>query len=275
MFTNNLRKLRPGQGNRNALADPKGRLLAVADVYLASADPDRYLVVPEGTPFSWLFERLDRYIIMDDVELTALEGVRLLSLQGPGADGVASAAGLPLPDEALAERDGIVVLRRDRTGLGGLDLLVPEARLEAIWAALREAGAVAAGMEALEALRVLAGKPRWPVDMGERSFVHELLMNEELLAFDKGCYLGQEVINRMDTMGRVNKRLAGITVEGSAAPGAELVFEGKPVGTITSAVDLGGRTYGLAVVRNPAIEAGEVQVAGARAAVTSPPFQGE
>ena len=281
MFTNNLRKLQPGHGNRNALADLKGRLLAITDLYCVTTDPDRFYVTVEGRDFTWFFERLDRYIIMDDVEVEDLGvGHSLLSLQGPGAAAALAAVGLPVPVAQHAEADGIDILVRDRCGGGGYDLIVPADVLGDTWAALLAAGATAAGIDALEAGRIAAGKVRYPTDLTAKTFAHELGMRDELLAFDKGCYLGQEVINRMDTMGRVNKRLAGLVAPGGAAlDGAEAVLNDKVVGTVTSAAVVGGRSLGLAILRNAAIEAGRVTLrtpAGeVEAVVSCPPFADE
>jgi len=281
MFTNNLRRLQPGQGNRNALADLKGRLLAVAELYCAGADPDRFYVTLEGRDFAWFFARLDRYIIMDEVEVEDLGGERtLLSLQGPGAAGLLAAAGLPVPEAQFVEADGVSVMVRDRCGGGGFDLMVPASAAASTWAALLAAGATAAGLSALEAARVAAGKPRYPADVGEKTFAHELGMRDELLAFDKGCYLGQEVINRMDTMGRVNKRLAGLRAAGGAEiAGAEALLGDKVVGTVSSAAAVGGESLGLAILRNAAIEAGKVTLRTAagevEAVVSCPPFADE
>ncbi|MEZ4236566.1 MAG: hypothetical protein R3F59_10500 [Myxococcota bacterium] len=108
--------------------------------------------------------------------------------------------------------------------------------------------------EEAEILRVLAGRPAFPADTGERRLPHELGLRDELLSFDKGCYLGQETINRVDVMGDVKRVLAGIRLDGLAPPppGAELSAGDTRVGELTSPVALPeGGWAGLAVVRRP------------------------
>ncbi|MCA9573423.1 MAG: hypothetical protein KC656_36560, partial [Myxococcales bacterium] len=120
---------------------------------------------------------------------------------------------------------------------------------------------------------------RWPVDMGERSFIHELGLRERLCSFTKGCYIGQEVINRMETMGKVNKRLTGLELDGPVGVGAEVHLDDKAVGVLSSEVLLDGRHLGLAVLRAAAWQPGTSvtlrqgeQETGAR--VASLPFSG-
>ena len=251
MFTNNVRDLRPGSHNRHAMAEPKGRMLALLDVYCL--EESAFVAVLEGRDFAWFFERLDRYIIMDDVEITDRSADwKLLSVQGPGA--VAAVAAVDAPEAALR-------WPRDRTGLGGVDLLVPADRVAETWRALIAAGVAAGGNDALEALRVRAGKPRWPVDMSERSFPHEMLLDKEACGFRKGCYLGQEIINRMDTIGRPTKKLSGIRVTSDIdLSGAELFVAGARAASVTSAARIDGQSLGLAVLRLKVIEGGAVTV---------------
>ena len=126
-----------------------------------------------------------------------------------------------------------------------------------------EAGATWMGHRALEALRISGGRARWPIDGGEKTMVHELAINEEVCNFNKGCYLGQEVINRIDVKGQVNKRLSLIVVD---APtdipiGAVVTLDGSKVGVVSSATRSNGRGLALAVLWKTAWEAGtEIQV---------------
>ena len=147
--------------------------------------------------------------------------------------------------------------RKDRTGLGGYDLLCDSADvLQATWAALRTAGATPLGHEALEAMRVLAVRARWPQDGTHKSMVHELGLNEEVCAFDKGCYVGQEVINRIDVKGLLQKRLTLLQIAGETDLGTEAWLDDRRLGPVTSMVQVGGVTYGLAVLRKVAWEPG-------------------
>jgi folate-binding protein YgfZ len=198
---------------------------------------------------------------------------------------VLEAAGLPAPEvdraHAADEATGVRVARRDRTGFGGFDLIVPVTQVEAVWDALTGAGARPFGTETLDALRIHAGRAAWPQDGSDKSMVHELRFNEEVCAFDKGCYVGQEVINRIDVKGLINKRLTGLEVDGDALPpqGAEVVLDDKVVGTVTSATAAGGRVRALGVLRKAAWEPGTAVVIRAAdgersATVAGLPFPG-
>lgn len=257
MFTNNIKRLGVGRGNRNAMCDDRGRVQGLLDLYCVR--DDHFVVVLDGVDADWFGERYRMFLILDDIEVDPLVGeATLLSVQGPAAGAVLAAAGLPTPEvdraHSLDPETGVRVARRDRTGHGGFDLIVPVAQVEATWAALLAAGARPFGLETLDALRIHAGRAAWPQDGSDKSMVHELGFNEEVCAFDKGCYVGQEVINRIDVKGLINKRLAGLEIPGDAAPpqGAEVLLDDKPVGTVSSVTAAGGRVRALAVLRKAA-----------------------
>lgn len=255
MFTNNIRDLPEGGGNHNALTDKQGRIFGMLDAYLIRRD--LLLAVMDGSDVTEVSEYLDRYIIMDPIELRdRSEELAVLTLQGPQAEAILRAAGIPTPDRVHTAWGGGLVARADRTGLGGFDLVIAREQLAPAWAALTAAGATPAGTDALDALRILRGLPRWPQDMPERAFIHELGIRERVCNFNKGCYIGQEIINRMDTMGKVNKRLTAL-VSADAAAGAEVVRGEKGVGVITSVARVDGRVVSIGVLRKEAGEPGE------------------
>jgi aminomethyltransferase len=134
--------------------------------------------------------------------------------------------------------------------------VIERERFSEAWSALTAAGATPAGTDALDALRILRGLPRWPQDMPDRAFIHELGIRERVCNFNKGCYIGQEIINRMDTMGKVNKRLTAL-VSDDGAPGAEVLRGEKVVGVITSAARVDGRVVSIGVLRKEAGEPGD------------------
>jgi len=278
MFTNNVKRLPPGRGNRNAMCDDRGRVQGLLDLYCLS--DEQFLVVLEGVDAGWFQERYRMFLLLDDIEVDELEGAStLISVQGPAAASVLEAAGLPTPEveraHVLGEESGVRVARRDRTGCGGFDLVVPVVAAETIWDALLRAGAAPFGTETLDGLRIQAGRAAWPQDGTDKSMVHELCLDEDVCAFDKGCYVGQEVINRIDVKGLINKRLTGIEIEGDALPpqGAEVLLGDQIVGHVTSAASVGGRVRALGVLRKTAWEVGTkvlVRAAdGDRSAVTA------
>lgn len=279
MFTNNVRALPVGGANRNAMVDEKARIQGL--LTLACLADDTFLAVLDGVSAEAFEARYGRYIVFDDVELTDLTPERtVLSVQGPESAATLTRAGLPVPPDGCATDGDLVVVRAARTRDGGYDLVVPNDRAGAAWQALLGAGATPAGWDAAEILRIEAGTPRWPVDMGERALVHEMGLVASCAAFDKGCYIGQEVINRVDVMGQVNRQLRGLTLHEDALPphGAEVRIGDAGVGTVLSGAREGARVRTLALLRKDAwAEGTQVSVhAGARAVgatVSSLPFR--
>jgi folate-binding protein YgfZ len=214
--------------------------------------------VLDGVDADWFEARYRMYLILDEIEVEPqVEVATSISLQGPTAAAVLASVGLPAPaverEHQLDTASGVRVARRDRTGLGGFDLVVPVAGVVELWEALCGAGARAFGLETLDALRVHAGQASFPQDAGEKSMIHELRLNEEICAFDKGCYLGQEIINRIDVKGLLTKKLMGLVVDGEAPRiGAEVVVDDKVVGVVTSSASREGGGVGLGVVRKSA-----------------------
>ena len=254
MFTNNIRRLQPGQGNRSAMCDDRGRVQGLIDLYCV--DDDTFLATLDGVTEAWFASRYRMYMVLDDIELEVSAGAPwLLSIQGPQAAAMLAEAGLPVPTDPHAHLAsyGVRVAKKDRTGLGGFDLICDDdAAAQRTWAALSAAGAAPMSHEALNALRVLGGRARWPHDGTSKSMVHELAINEEVCAFDKGCYVGQEVINRIDVKGAIQKRITALRLDGDAPIGTEVYLGDKKIGALTSAATVSGETYGLAVLRKTA-----------------------
>ncbi|HND33295.1 MAG TPA: hypothetical protein PLA94_25025, partial [Myxococcota bacterium] len=252
MFSNNIRALRPGQSNQNVMLDAKGRILGQLEVWCV-AEATLFATL-EHVPSTTFMEHYDRFIIADDVELEDLSEQWLqLSLQGPGAGELLQQLGWPRPETGFIEVEGVKIAARRRSRAGGYDLLVPVEEAEAVAARLIAAGARVAGADVQEILRVEAGIARWPVDMGERALVHEMRMVPDYCSFEKGCYIGQEVINRIDVMGQVQKKLWGLELVGPdtdlPATGSEVFLGEDSVGTTTSAVAEPGHRRVLAVLR--------------------------
>jgi folate-binding protein YgfZ len=257
MFTNNIRALPVGGSNRNAMVDEKARIQGL--LTLACLADDTFLAILDGVTAEAFEARYGRYIVFDDVELTDLSAERtVLSVQGPRAAEVLTRAGLPAPESGCAQADGVTVVVSPRARAGGFDLVVPTAGAAATWQALLAAGAAPAGWDASEILRIEAGSPRWPIDMGERALLHEMGLVARCAAFDKGCYIGQEVLNRVDVMGQVNRQIRGLTLHEDALPphGAEVRAGDAVVGTVLSGAREGTRVRTLALLRKDAWESG-------------------
>ncbi len=259
MFTNNVRDLAPGHGNASAMVDDKARLQGLLRLYATA--PDAFLAVLEGVTPAAFEERYGKYIIFDDVELTDVsDETSVLSVQGPAAAAVLGRAGLPVPEGEgrFASVERLRVATNARSVPGGFDVIVPRDAVAATWGALQAAGARPVGFEAQEVLRIEAGIPRWPVDMTDKSLLHELRLVPTHGSFNKGCYIGQEIINRIDVMGQVTKKLWGLEMAEDAIPptGAEVKRGDEVVGATFSGAREGGRVRVLALLRKSAWEAG-------------------
>jgi folate-binding protein YgfZ len=249
--TNNVKDLRPGQGCYAALVSAKGKLQS--DLNIACL-PNELLLDFEPGLTEPVTQRLDKYIIADDVQLVdAAPHYGLLSAQGPQAEAVVRGLGLPVEiptqplhfasfnDPTLGE---IYLMNQPRTGTNGFDLFVPAPALGAVLdkliAATRAAGGRACGWQALEAARIEAGIPRFGADMDETNLAPETGIESRAISYSKGCYIGQEVIARVRTYGQVAKSLRGLRLADDlgALPGRgdKLFLDGKEAGYITSAL---------------------------------------
>jgi folate-binding protein YgfZ len=265
LLSNDVKSLTPGQGCAATLLDVHGKVQVVLLVWVLD---DRILVVtPPGTAASTL-EALDRYLFSEKVELRdASEAWALFMLTGPEAsrlvERLAGAAPDTRPWSHVAGRlDGVDVrLVRGGGETGGPELWVaaPAADAERVWKALAGAGTMVLGPEAMESLRIEAGAPRFPADIGPTTLLPEVPF-EALVSYTKGCYPGQEVVVRIRDRGHVNRHLRGLLLDGDAvpAPGSEVVAGDDVIGAVTSATRSFGldRPIALAMVRRQHAEPG-------------------
>ena len=147
-----------------------------------------------------------------------------------------------------------------------------------LWNAILAAGAKPVGTDALEIFRVAAGVPRYGQDIRERDLPQET-GQAQALHFTKGCYVGQEIVERIHSRGNVHRQFTGFVISGAQPePGAKIEVDGKEVGEITSSKQLptesGTEVVALGYVRKEAAEPGKsVQVSGSPAVVVRPPFK--
>ncbi len=246
MVSNNTADLEPGQGCYATFLTNKGKLVADFVVY---ADTDAYWLDLDPGLATPLITALDFFIIADDVTLTDVTSDwGLLSLQGPDADELLMlVCGQELPSlSSLAHTvchiagQEVRLIVRSHTGEDGCQLLVPMAALPALWEALwthrHTCELRAVGLEALEILRIEAGIPVFGRDMTEETIPVEANLSDAI-SYTKGCYVGQEVIARLDARGHVNRRLMGLCLEGNVLPqaGDVIVSPEREVGWVTSA----------------------------------------
>lgn len=243
MVTNEVEKLPVGRATYAAMLTPKGAM--VADVRLLKQEADLLLDVEPGHGAK-VREFLDKYLISEDAELhEATADFALLTLGGPRASELLAKLDLAAP--VLHTSSAGVVAGVEVTLLGndlvlerGVDLRVPRAGAEAVYRALREAGRPLGleplGVEAFEVLRVEAGVPRYGVDMDDKTIPLEANL-ERAIHYNKGCYIGQEVIARATFRGHMNRKLTGLLLGAhTPAPRTELFSGEKKVGWVTSVV---------------------------------------
>ena len=279
MVTNNVRDLAAGHGNYNFLLNAQGHIQG--DLYVYNRG-DYLLVDTDAGQAPRLCEIFEKYIIMDDVEVTdASDKLTALGIEGPKSRAVLEALGLafralqPLQVEDLTWGSvGLSIVRRAGENIEGYELWLAPANAAALWDALIRAGATPVGTEALELRRIELGVPRYGVDIRERDLPQET-GQDQALNFTKGCYLGQEIVERIRSRGAVHRTFTGFRVAGAApAPGAKVQAGGKDAGEITSVASLpsenGGRTLALGYIRRDAGTPGaEVEVGGSKATVVT------
>ena len=258
MVTNMVKDLAPGTGAWNLVLNAQGRIQGDLTVWREGDELELEVTADQAEK---LLAHLDRFIVMDDVELMPVEGETAIGLTGPRAAEVLARVGLPVLSEpmtqARAEWNGPVLVRREYGVLGDhYTLWISAAQAGELWQALGAAGAKPVGFAALEAFRIAEGIPVYGVDMAERDLPQET-SQLRALHFDKGCYLGQEIVERIRSRGNVHRHLRSLRLDGPLPePGTPLKLEGAEAGTITSAAELplgsGVRRFAMGMIRGEA-----------------------
>ncbi len=275
MVTNTVRDLQPGRLNYTFLLNAQGRIQGDGEVY---ALPESVLFATDRSQAERLGEHLDRFVIMDEVELAPEPEVTAIGLDGPGAAASLSQTQWPeLPVNAFCERDGALLARHEGDRY---TLWVANADAAGWWDRLQTAGAMPCGIEAVEALRVLRGIPRYGIDMHGKSLPQET-GQLRALHFSKGCYLGQEIVERIRSRATVHRGLRVFSLGGATpAHGTALFAEGNrdtPVGELFSFAHAGlpeaQGTFALGSVRTEVAGASLFYEGGTANALPRPPLQ--
>ena len=258
MVSNDTASLQTGQGCYATFLTAKGHLVADFVVY---AEDDAYLLELESQATQAFLQAIDWFIIGDDVTCHDESGAwGLMALQGPGATHLLTlATGHAVPDLPMYTTQPCMVgdvpahvTRRSYTGESGYLVRTTAERLSELWQALwlhaEVCNARAVGMEALTMARIEAGIPVYGQDMTATTLPIEANL-DAAISYTKGCYVGQEVIARIEARGHVNRKLVGLRLHGDTlpAPGAKIVSPQRDVGWITSV------TYSPALHQNIAI----------------------
>jgi folate-binding protein YgfZ len=263
MLTNNVQGLAPGEGNYNFVLNAQGRIQADCQTFRLA---DHLLLETDRNQVPALLMHLDHFIIMDDVELcdTSTDWTAL-GLAGSGAAALLRGLGVHLPSgdgESLAIltasiADIVVEIVLGHSGSEPqFELWFAPQHVLSIWNLLQGAGAEPCGSMAVEALRILHAEPLYGVDLLERDLPQEA-NQPRALNFTKGCYLGQEIVERIRSRGNVHRRLVQFTLSSMPVQlPAELSARGQAAGRITSATEWNGTVYGLGMARVEALERG-------------------
>ncbi len=244
------------------MLSPQGRILG--DLYIFNGG-ESLLIDTDQSQAATLLALFDRYIIMDEVEVADVStSFVTVSLAGPKASDTLRAAGFELPpDGTLRFVDSqwrgfsVTVARGDNLLVENYEISAPPTAMQAIETALQESGGARVSEAAMEHLRIASGLPRYGQDIRERDLPQET-EQARALNFSKGCYVGQEIVERIRSQGRVHRRFSGFIIDGpSPELGAKLQRDGKDVGEVTSATALpfanGELNVALGYVRREAV----------------------
>src|SRR5438094_6837973 len=242
LLTNDISQLKENKGQRSALLNSKARVLADLHLY---AQPDSLLIDTGESPASHVKEILDRFIITEDVQIQdSSQDLVQLTVQGPrSSQAIKEVLGPEAQDLKQLEQKTLgpsTIIARDRTGQTGYDIILPALEAEPVWHGFLlnggDLGLNPVGSQALEILRIEAGYPKYATDIDENTIVLEAGF-KDAVSFNKGCYLGQEVVARATHIGRVNKNLVQFQTDSDNVPSvkSKFVSNGKEAGYVTSA----------------------------------------
>jgi len=265
MVTNTVDGLEPHGGAWNLVLNAQGRVQGDLMVWREGEELEFDIAADQ---YEKLMAHLDRFIIMDDVELVPLTGETALGLTGPKSDEVLGRLSLPTLAEPLTgtrvEWNGwdLRILRGYGVLAPHYEIWVPQAGLAKLWLGLRTAAANPVGIAAVEAFRIAEGIPAYGADIAERDLAQET-SQMRALHFSKGCYLGQEVVERIRSRGNVHKHLRQLELFGPVpAGGTALHFDDGALdgetaaGHITSAAEFalasGSRVFALGMIKGGA-----------------------
>ena len=268
MVTNSIQDLKDGEATYNFLLSVQGRIQGDATVF---AEPDALLMETATAQISVMMPLLDRFIIMDDVELADVTGSQSgLQVAGPRAASLLAQIGLNVDDLAELEKRSLSWNTAKVTAIHAYSPLVPRYEMWAepdtaakLLEALLSAGALPCDAQSLEWLRILEGTPLYGTDIRDRELPQETGQSRAL-HFNKGCYLGQEIVERIRSRGNVHRTFGAFRLEGDLpAAGSPIETDGKQIGELTTVAAIplpessGGTVQlGLGYIRREALDRG-------------------
>lgn len=281
MISNNVRDLATGHGVYAFLLNAQGHIQA--DLYVFQRG-NSLLVDTERSQREKALQLFDHYIIADDVEVKDVsDQLTALGLTGPGSRKVLERAGILAPDlgylqfaDATWNNASITVLHAGEEAKDSWQIWIAPGHIRALWDSLVKAGARPSGTSALNLFRIARGIPQFGQDIRERDLPQET-GQMRALSFTKGCYLGQEIVERIRSRGAVHRQFGAFAVAGPLPePGTKMHADGKEVGEITSGAVLplpgGDRAVALGYLRREAVGK-ELHAGAAKLTPTQTPIQ--
>jgi folate-binding protein YgfZ len=264
ILTNHIKDLTSGHGVVSLLLNAQGRILAEIETF---AEAEKIFLVSYLMNRERLAEVLEKYIIMDDVTFSddakkfgtlAVEGPLaaqvVKELTGTDLDSLAELGWVDVAVSSPTTKGGTAhnennsegaipcrMVRRSPGGISSAEFIVERGKLEPLWNVLLQAtrhhGGRPMGYTALSAQRLVQGVPWFGYDFGEKQIPHEAGLESSHISYTKGCYTGQEIVERVRSRGQVNRRRVELLFAGDSVPesGAELTVDGKAVGYVTRA----------------------------------------
>jgi folate-binding protein YgfZ len=289
LTTNDVKRLPVGRGCEAFVTSPQGKTLAYVKILACS---DAILVCTDPGGLVLALPHFQKYGVFDDIVLEdRSESTFEFHLAGPKAEELLRLiCGLvPDPDDlahlmATAADRPLLVVRESPTGRPGFTLIGPKSSASRVAGILRvkgePIGLAELDPESFEVMRIEAGTPVFGREVTEKNLPQEIGRDDRAINFVKGCYLGQETVARIDSLGHVNQVLRGLRLDGTApvpAPGAVVEAEGKRVGLVTSSAvsPLWNAPVALAMIRVSHAHAGTgllVKVPENAAAATTAAF---
>lgn len=274
--TNDFQSLKPGQGCDTVMVTSTARTIDLVSAYVLD---DAVLLLVSPKRREYLIQWLDRYIFFaDKVQLTDVtDETATFSLIGPGSDavveklGAGAIIGQPYGNHIVVDGDMIIAVG---SGLAapGYTLILPVSLKEQVWQQIRELGAVELSDRAWEHLRILQGRPAPDAELTDDYNPLEVGL-WQTISFNKGCYIGQETIARLNTYKGVKQYLWGIRLNNPAVIGDTITVGDEKVGKLTSLTATPDGYFGLGYIKSKAGNVGlKVQVGNSEGEIVAIPF---
>jgi folate-binding protein YgfZ len=287
ILTNDIKALKDHRGTVSLFLSPQGHIQAEIETY---AFGETLFCVSYAMIRERLIPALDKYIIMDDVTLAdRTDAYATLGIEGPkAAEVVLAESGVDLAAMVeLESREAKIgylpcrVSKRSQGGMASAEFLVEREKATQLWNLLHQevcrAGGGPAGYKALNAVRLERGIPWFGYDFGEKQIPHEAALQDSHISYTKGCYTGQEIVERVRSRGQVNRVRVSLRFDGATGPAAytPLRADGKEVGSVTrSGFSPAARAWiGMGYVRREQSTLGTVlELADGKATVIAAPI---